>query len=377
MVVSVLIDNSRDSARGDVSDFFEVPKWTPRRRRPEAEGPPTAGRPALPLVTYRNNSNTASGPSVSRGPWGPQRAYVGACCLGTLALHYADGRITWAALTCKSWACPHCRKQRAASTLDGARLGMESRSDWNRYLTTFTFDPEPFGGVCIGWKTWEDGRKTRLWAPPTPEQFAAAILAGSREWNRFVSRMSVKARRSEQLKAEFLRNVELHRNAWPHYHAVIEHPEWSREEVEQLASGWKLGRVDISEGSVSIDDAVGEVAPYLVSAEKKSNGTKAYQFAGYALPKGFRLVQPSRGFMGSKPDDIEREKPDHAVTLRGHFSSYHEGLREMGAEPRLLLYPPSEGDYRPPGRTLTTGDAAVVYYAELVAQKALHSQGGL
>lgn len=292
--------------------------------------------------------------------------------MGTLALYYGD-RVVFGALKCGSWACPHCRKRLAAQKLDQMRRGMESRPTWGRWLVTLTLDPFQFGAVRLGTKVQDDGRRTALVSKPSPEQFGVAITSMSKEWNRLTARMSKRSRTHEEAKAEFLRVVELHRSAWPHYHVVIEHPTWSTEDVEQLVSGWQWGRVDVR--AVSIDDAVGEVAPYLVSSEKKGKGSKAYQFAGYALPAGFRLLQPSRGFLAAASRTVE-EAPEHSITLRGHFSSFHEAVKEMGADARLILYPPTEGEYTPPARTVAHGGAAVAYYAALVEAKALHSQRG-
>lgn len=293
--------------------------------------------------------------------------------MGTLALYYGD-RVVFGALKCGSWACPHCRKRLSASLLDRMRRGMESRSTWGRWLVTLTLDPFGFGAVRIGTKVWDDGRKTALVSPPSPDEFAVAIAAMSKEWNRLTARMSKRSRSCEEAKAEFLRVVELHRSAWPHYHVVVEHPTWTTADVEQFVNGWQLGsQVEVSE--ISIDDAVGEIAPYLVSAENKSKGTKAWQFAGYALPAGFRLVQPSRGYL-AEASTRDEPKPTHSVTLRGHFAGFHQAVKEMGADARLILYPPSEGEYTPPARTVAYGDAAIAYYAGLVEAKALHLSGG-
>ena len=168
-------------------------------------------------------------------------------------------------------------------------------------------------------------------------------------------------------------SFELHRNGWPHLHALIEHASWGADDLAGALGGWSLGRWDARD--VSLDDAIGEVAPYLVSGERKSGGSKAYQFAGVALPPGFRLHSSSRNFLGGVLES-EDEKPDYGVTLRGHFASYHQALKEMGADARLCLYPPSEGEYVPPARTVAYGDVALVYFAELVSAKALHVHPG-
>jgi hypothetical protein len=360
---------------GEASEFFDVPEWVPpvgpevpRRGPPNAPGVAGAGPEAL--VTSRNNSN----PDPWRGPWRPTPGYVAACCRGTLALHYGEGRVVFGALACRSWSCPHCRPRLAAQVLDRLRRGLEARAGSRLTFATLTLDPQRFGAYVVGRNRQPDGRWTNLVSMPSPEQFGAAVAAMSKEWNRLVARLSSKARRADAEKVGYFRVVELHRNGWPHYHAVLEHPEWGPEELRTQLEGWGLGRVDLRE--VSVDDAVGELAPYLVSAEKKSGGSKAYQFAALALPKGARLYSASQGFLGAVPEPEER--PDYALPLRGHFAEYHRALQDMGADARLLLHPATpDGSYLPPSRTVATGDAAVVYFAALVEAKALHLSGAM
>lgn len=336
-----------------------------------AEGPPNgsavAGAGPEALVTSRNNSHPPS-EDVWRGPWRPVPGYVAACSQGTLALYFGDGRVVFGALACRSWSCSYCRPRLAARLLDRLRSGMTSRPSMRRTLATPTLDPHRFGAVVVGSHQQLDGRWTNMVSMPTPTQFWAAASSMSREWNAVTRRLSSKARRAEASAIGYFRVIELHRSAWPHYHVVIEHPEWGPEELRPQLEAWPLGRVDLR--SVDLDGAVGELAPYLTSSERKAGGSKAYQFAAGALPKGFRLYSASRGFLGalSEPE----EKPDHALALRGHFSTYHQAVREMGADARLCLHAPSDGEHVPPSRTVATGDAAVVYFASLVDAQALH-----
>lgn len=336
----------------------------PAQGRHDASGVAGAGPQAL--VTSRNNSNPWA------GPWRPTPGYVAACCMGTLALHYPDGRVVFGALACRSWSCPHCRPRLAARALDRLRGGMESREGYRRTFATLTLAPKRYGAVVVGKHKQADGRWTDMVSMPSPQQFYSAVVAMSQEWNRLGARLSSKARRAKASGVGYFRVVELHRSAWPHYHAVFEHPEWGPDEVAVQLKRWPLGRVDLRE--VSVDDAVGELAPYLVCAERKSGGSKAYQFAAGALPKGFRLYSASQGFLGAV--SVADEKPDYGLALRGHFSEYHKAVRDMGADARLLLHPAgADGSAPPPSRTVARGDAAVVYFASLVEAQALHLSG--
>lgn len=336
---------------------------TPAEGRPAPSGDAGAGGGAL--VTSRNNSHPWT------GPWRPTPGYVAACSSGTLALHYADGRVVFGALACRSWNCSYCRPRLAARTLDRLRRGMESRPAAVRSFITPTLDPKAFGAVVVGKTQQPDGRWTNLVSEPSPDQFHAAAVAMSRHWDRLNKRLQSKARRAGAARVGYFRVVELHRNAWPHYHVVLEHPEWGVGELRHQLDGWRLGRIDAR--PVSLQDAVGEVAPYLVSPERKAGGSKAYQFAARALPKGFRLYSASRGFLGEVPR--EDEGPDYGVALRGHFTEYHRTLRELGADVRLVLHAPSE-EHVPPARTVARGDAALVYFASLVEARGLHMGHG-
>ena len=317
---------------------------------------------AQPLVTSRNNSH----PSVFRLP----RAYVQACGKGTLALYFEEGRVVFRSLACGSWSCPHCRPRLSARILDRLRRGMESRPGHRRTFLTLTIDPSKFGAVRIGSNKQADGRWTQMVSEPKPEQFDQAVQAMSKEWDRLAKRLAAKASRAEAEKFGFFRVIELHRNGWPHYHVVLEHPEFGAEDIRRQVSGWKLGRFELK--PIDLDGAVGELAPYLVSAERKSGGHKAYQFAATALPANFRLYQPSRGFLAPEAES-DGPRAVHGVPLRGHFTGYHQQVRDWGGESQLLLSAPSEGEHVPPSGSQAMGDAAVVLYAELVDQAALHA----
>lgn len=358
----------RDSDKcPDSGNFFDVPPggWTPRRRRPKAEGRPTSGGP---LVTSRNNCHPPLVEEKDQAVWEPLRGYITACGKGTLALYYSGGRTVYGALMCGSWNCPSCRKRLAARQLDRLRRGMESRPDWHRTFITLTMDPVKFGAVVVGKRKQDDGRVTNLVSEPTRAQYLQAAEAMSKEWHALNRRLKAKAKRAGTVAGLYFRVVELHRNGWPHYHVAFEHPTWTADDIRQQVEGWGLGRVDLR--SITLDDAVGELAPYLVSSERKSGGSKAYQFAAAALPKGFRLVSSSRGFF--LDEDTETERPEHHLVLKGHFSTYHTSLSELGADARLMLHAPTDGEHRPPSRTVATGDAAVVYFAELTQARTLH-----
>lgn len=324
--------------------------------------PPSDDRP---LVTSRNNCD----PSPWTGPFRVPRTYVNACGQGTLALYYNGGKVVFGALTCGSWSCPSCRKRLAARTLDRLRTGMEARPDLHRVFATLTIDPSKFGAYRIGSQLWPDGRETNLWSEPTPAQFAKAATSMSQEWKKLNDRLKRKCARAGSEGFGYFRVIELHRNGWPHYHVVLEHSHFVAADILQQLEGWQLGRVHAKD--VAIDDAIGEVAPYLVCAERKSGGHKAYQFAASALPKNFRLWSASQGFLGAVPS-IEGEKPEHGIAIRGHFATHHQSVREMGGTSKLVLNPPSREEHRPPSRSLATGDVAVLYFAELVLARSLH-----
>lgn len=311
------------------------------------------------------------------------RPSVAACCRATLAT-FRDGSARYGALTCKSWTCPTCRPVNAARLLDRLRRGMESRPDSHLWLVTLTIDPSKFGGTPVGHAFWDANgqrvddpslgvRASVLWAEPTRAQFDAAAAAMSKAWQTMMDALNVELKRAGLARWGYFRVVELHRNVWPHYHVVFEHPDL---EVAPAITSWPLGIVDAR--PVTVDDAIGEVAPYLVASESKGKAHKAYQFAAAALPRGFRLYTASRGFLGDRaaPDAQPVEAPEHALVLRGHFTSYHQMARDWSATSVLLLPTPAAPDrpHRPPAACLTTGDGAVLLYAELARATPLHER---
>jgi hypothetical protein len=167
------------------------------------------------------------------------------------------------------------------------------------------------------------------------------------------------------VRHEYYRVVELHRNIWPHYHVVLEHPEWTAADIQQQVDGWQLGTITQAR-DMSLDDALGEVAPYLVSTERKAGGHKAYQFAARALPKGFRLHSSSQGFLAPAPEPEPEQRAEHSQPLKGHFRSHHETVNAWGGDSRIVLEPPQPANrpHRPPGGALATGPAAVNYYVQ-------------
>ncbi len=330
------------------------------RARSVRTRPRSADAPSL--VTSRNNSDYPSGT-----PFIVPRPYVQACCKGTLAT-YRAGVVRFGALTCGSWSCPHCRRALAARTLDRLRRGLEARAGSNLALVTPTLDPAAFGAYRIGSQLWDDGRETNLWSEPTAAQFAAAVAAMSAAFARMMDALNTYARRRGLARFGYFRVIELHRNLWPHYHVVLEHREL---DPALLELGWDLGICDVR--TVDVDTAVGELAPYLVATESKGRGSKAYQFAARALPKGFRLYTGSRHFLAPH-EGSDDAPPDDTLILRGHFTSYHLQARAWGAESRLALCAPTAADrpHRPPSAAIATGDGAVVLYAELAHARALH-----
>jgi hypothetical protein len=302
------------------------------------------------------------------------RPYVEKCGTGTLALLFDASRVAFAALTCGSWNCSSCRRVLAAQQLDRMRRGMESRPDWNRVFITLTLDPSKFGAKPAGYALWDaHGNRTDdparavrssiLWTPPTAAQFDRAAAAMSEEWTQLNKRLQSKARRADTVRHEYYRVVELHRNIWPHYHVVLEHPEWTAADIQQQVDGWQLGTITQAR-DVSLDDALGEVAPYLVSTERKAGGHKAYQFAARALPKGFRLHSSSQGFLALALEPEQRA--EHSQPLKGHFRSHHESVNAWGGDSRIVLEPPQPPDrpHRPPGGAVAIGQAAVSYYLQ-------------
>jgi hypothetical protein len=342
---------------------------------------PSPGPARSALVTSRNNSHIAWWTHYDT-PFREVRPYVAKCCTGTLAVLHEAGRVSFSALPCGSWSCPTCRKVLSAQLLDRFRRGSESRGDLQRTLLTLTLDPSRFGASAIGQAFWDQSghptvpwkavRRTTLWSPPTADQFHRACVGMSSEWDRLNKRLGVKCQRAGLDRFGYFRVVELHRNGWPHYHAVLEHPHLAADDVDRQLAGWSLGRYEAS--PVSLDDAVGEVAPYLVCAERKASSHKAYQFAATALPHNFRLYSASRGFLA---DPLEPElELEHSFAVRGHFTSHHEAARAWGADSRIALKPPQEKDHKPPSSSLAMGEAATLYYLELLSQTSVHIPAG-
>jgi hypothetical protein len=329
-----------------------------------------------PLVTSRNNSDPPLWLSYDT-PLRELRPYVEKCGTGTLALLLDSSRVAFTALTCGSWNCSTCRRTLAAQLLDRMRRGMESRVDWNRVFVTLTIDPSRYGARPIGRALWDASgnrtddptravRSSTLWAPPTAKQFDQVTTDMSAEWNRLNDRLRRKAQRSGKVQAHYFRVIELHRNVWPHYHVVIEHPEWTAASIEHQVAGWNLGSITDA-GDISLDDAVGELAPYLVSTERKAGGHKAYQFAARALPKGFRLHSSSQGFLADP--QVSEYPPEHVQPLSGHFRSHHEAVNAWGGDSRIVLHCPPPKDqpdtpHKPPAAALATGSQAVSYYLQ-------------
>lgn len=327
----------------------------------------SAGDP--PLVTSRNNCRNQVEGTAFRWP----RPYVQRCGQGSLALYHSDGRVRFTALACGSWSCPTCRKRNAARLLDRARRGMESRPDLNRWLITLTCDPLAWGAVVLGRRCQADGRVTNIVSEPSPEQFGAVVREFQATWTRLRAAWGYKCKSEGWERPGFLRVVELHRNGWPHWHVVVEHAHLTTADLEKLVSGhWTLGRGDVR--LTDVDGAVGEIVPYLVAAERKSGGDKAYQFAALALPKNFRLWSSSQGFLG---DDETEELTDveHGVAVAGDVSSWFEALDQVAESRVWLMHPPQEdGSYRPPDAFVAGGGNVVAFYAELVRATALHER---
>jgi hypothetical protein len=295
------------------------------------------------------------------------RPYVKACCKGTLGLFYEGGRVLFKALPCGSWSCPQCRKVLAARTLDALRKGMESRAN-NRIFLTTTLDPSRFGAFVVGRSPQQDGRWTNLWSEPTRVQFDQACADMSSSFKRVLDRLNAKARRAGLPKFGYFRVVELHRSGWPHYHVLLEHPSYTAFDVQKQVAGWELGRVDVR--NISLEDAVGEVAPYLVCSEKKGAGTKAYQFAATALPKHFRLYTKSKGFFTVETTEVT-SKPQHSITLKGHFTTHQKSIKDWGGQALLALNALSK-EHRPPSTVVASGDIAVIYYSQMVSEPNVH-----
>jgi hypothetical protein len=345
-------------------------------------GPEDARARALgrsPLVTSRNNSDKIDW-SKYDSPLREPRKYVQKCGTGSLALMFEPGSVAFTALSCGSWSCPTCRKQNAARQLDRLRRGMESRADHRRTFVTLTLNPADFGAKPRGVAYWDANgnrtikskaqRRTTLWSEPTARQFQAACEAMSREWNKLNDRLRRFCEYRELPRVDYFRVVELHRNLWPHYHVLLEHPELESVDLAKPLKGWKLGRTDARE--ISLDDAVGELAPYLVATERKGGGSKAYQFAATALPKNFRLYSASRDFL-AEPTELGRPV-EHSFPVAGHFTTHHQTAASWGADARIVLHAPEppEKAHKPPSSSLLTGDGATRYYTELLGSQPVH-----
>ncbi len=304
------------------------------------------------------------------------RPYVKACGTGTLALAF-ENRVAFTALLCRSWNCPTCRKTEAAQLLDRLRRGMESRPDLNRILLTLTIDPSKFDAIPVGKAHWnakgercgpsQAQRSTTLWSGPNLAAFEEAAERMSQEWRKLNDRLKSKARRAKVDAPGYFRVIELHRNGWPHYHVVIEHDTWKAADIQTQVEKWGLGTT-VHTVDLSLDDAIGEVAPYLVSTEK-GKGHKAYQFAAAALPEGFRLHSSSKGFLA--PAREPEEVPERAAPAKGHFFTHHRAAKDYGADSRIVLNPPPddpEEEHRPPSSATATGDGARLYFLTLIDQ---------
>jgi hypothetical protein len=312
------------------------------------------------LLPLRNNSKLAPN-EVERPAFRLPKAYVNACCKGTLALARRSGSIELMALRCNSWSCPHCRKEKSAALLHRIREGMTSRPGQQLGFVTLTVDPNKFGGVREGetyyrdrepWKPasvsqqqidrmLETGELTKanLYKAPSEEKYREVCEAMSRELDRLRSRLSDYCKKRDLTKFNYFRVIELHRNGWPHYHLILEHPSLTVDDVAKQLQGWKLGRINFKQvkanhakGQTAIDVAVGEIAPYLVNSETSA---KAYQFAATALPENFRLWSCSQGFLSPEdsPSDVVQ-----VVALKGHFTGY-QGLYEQHCKASEPLSP--------------------------------------
>jgi hypothetical protein len=324
------------------------------------------------------------------------------------------GRVVFAPLMCGSWSCASCRKQLAAQLLDRLRRGLELRSCDNRQLLTLTLDPAKFGAVVVGKSFWDKHgkpclpnqsvRSSVLWSEPTLDQFDRATKVMSAQFSALICRLNKNAARQfgvwerqetgkftksgrprtkmvciDYERVGYFRVVELHRNGWPHYHVLLEHSQLDLSDIS-----WSLGISDVR--PISLDDAVGEVAPYLVCSEKGA-GSKAYQFAASALPKHFRLWSASKGFLGSKVQDmsgsgageVQDDVPappevEYALTCRGHFTEHMRSAREWGSSAVYICPSPAEPEkpHRPISGAECSGDGAVMYYTQLVDHAIAH-----
>lgn len=250
---------------------------------------------------------------------------------------------------------------------------MESRPEMRRWLVTLTCDPLAHGAVAVGRRVQEDGRVTNMVSEPTVEQFEVIAKEFQKNWERVRAAWGRRCKQEGWERPGYLRVIELHRNGWPHWHVVLEHDGFCTADVQGLlARHWTLGRVDVR--ATDIDGAVGEIVPYLVAAERKANGDKAYQFAAYALPKHMRLWSASRGFLGEAEEEA-LEDVEHGVAVAGDVTSWYGALEQVAEQRVWLMHPPQEdGSYRPPDAFVARGGNVVAFYAELVRATALHEQ---
>lgn len=322
------------------------------------------------LVTLRNNSDPSPNWEEECTPLRTPRAYVQDCRKASLMLSFKE-HVAVGSLLCGSMTCPHCRKIESAKLLSRLKRGMSSRPDMNRILVTLTIDPKRFGAIPTGKAYWDkDGqrttsskaqRTTTLWSGPTPEVFLEAAIEMSDEWNKLNDRLRRKAARAKVQRVGYFRVVELHRNGWPHYHVVIEHPTWTAADILPQVQGWGLGS-QVDAVDISLEDAVGEVAPYLTSSEKKGNGSKAYQFAAYALPEGFRLYSASKDFLA--PLEAPEEVAEWGIPAKGRPVEHAKPLRSYGAK-TLMVLPKSSADPPPgyrPRSLIAWGDGSKLYF---------------
>jgi hypothetical protein len=94
------------------------------------------------------------------------------------------------------------------------------------------------------------------------------------EWKKLNDRLQRKGKRGKVDWYGYFRVVELHGSFWPHYHVLMEYFIWIVTDLGRQLDGWALGITHVRD--VSLDDAVGELAPYLTTPETKGGGTKIY-----------------------------------------------------------------------------------------------------
>jgi hypothetical protein len=239
---------------------------------------------------------------------------------------------------------------------------MESRPGLHRILVTLTIDPKIYGARVIGQTIGDNGNPVNIVTPPTADQFQWASECMSIEWKKLNDRLQRKGKRGKVDRHGYFRVVELHGSFWPHYHVLMEHPTWTVTDLGRQLDGWALGITHARD--VSLDDAVGELAPYLTTPETKGGGTKTYQFAGLVLPKGFRLHSCSEGFLAPPQDAEEANIVHQGFVLKGHFAGHHQGVQDWGGDSRLVLSAPQlpTRPHLPPGSARAIGDNATCYF---------------